>query len=66
MGLGLGLVRGGGLFCGAWVLCGIGVEGFAGFGGGLELPLLKGLFWGGGLLNSCLKGSLAFFCCSTL
>jgi len=41
---GLSLFRGGWLFCGVWVLCGNGREGLVGFGGGLELPLLKGVF----------------------
>jgi len=27
-----------------WILCGNGGEGFIGIGGGLELPLLKGVF----------------------
>jgi len=66
MGLGLGLFGGGWLFCGAWVLCGNGGEGVVGLGGGLELSLFKGVFPGGGLLDSCLKGCLIFFCCSTL
>jgi len=55
------VVGGDWLFCGVGALCGNGGEGFMGFGGGLELPLIKGLFRGRGLLNSCLKGSLASF-----
>jgi len=42
--LGLGLVGGGWTFCGVRVLCGLVGKGFIGLGGGLELPLLKGVF----------------------
>jgi len=44
IGLGLGLVGGGWLFCEVWVLCGLKEDGFVSLGGGLELPLLKGMF----------------------
>ena len=66
IGLGLGLFRGGWLFCGVSVLCGNGGEGFVGSRGGLEHPLSKGVFRGGSSLNSHLKGYLIFLYCSTL
>ena len=44
IGLGLGLVGGGRIFCGVRVLCGLEGKGFVGLGGGLELHLLKGVF----------------------
>jgi len=40
------------------------MEEYLGLGGRLELPLLKGVFLGGGLLNSHLNGYFVFFCCS--
>jgi len=47
--LGLGLVRGGWIFCGVGVLYGMEGKGFVGLEGGLELPLLKGVFRASGL-----------------
>jgi len=58
--LGLCLFRGGWLFCGVWVLCGVKGGGLVGLGGGLELPLLKGVFRDGGFVKSLLKGCLVF------
>jgi len=66
MRLGLGLAGGGWLFCGAGVLCGLDGKGFIGLRGGLELPLLKGVFRIKGLEFRGLKDCLAFFCYSTL
>jgi len=36
-------------FCRVGVLCGLEGKGFVGLGGGLELPLLKGMVWCKGL-----------------
>jgi len=44
IGLGLGLVGGGWIFCGVGVLCGLEGKGFVALGGRLELPLLKDVF----------------------
>jgi len=44
IGLGLGLFGGVWTFCGVGILCGLEGKRFVGLGGGLELPLLKGVF----------------------
>jgi len=44
IGLGLGWIGGVWAFCGVGVLCGLEGKGFVSLGGGLELPLLKGVF----------------------
>ena len=49
IGLRLGMIGDVWAFCRVGVLCGLEGKGFVGLGGGLELPLLKGVFRVNGL-----------------